>query len=97
MVDQPLTELARTRPLAASADRHMIGQVSGGTDAGRDAVIAQEPIGRMGRPEQLASAVLWLSSDLGGASSWAGQGRGLRDPASSRARGNLLALRSAGS
>jgi NAD(P)-dependent dehydrogenase (short-subunit alcohol dehydrogenase family) len=44
----------------------MIGRVSGGTDAGRDAMISQEPIGRMGRPEEIASAVLWLCSDLGG-------------------------------
>ncbi|SHN78609.1 hypothetical protein SAMN05660350_02644 [Geodermatophilus obscurus] len=44
----------------------MISRVSGGTDAGRDAMISQEPIGRMGRPEEIASAVLWLCSELGG-------------------------------
>ncbi len=47
-------------------DTAMIGRVSGGTDAGRDALIGQEPIGRMGRPEEIASAVLWLCSELGG-------------------------------
>lgn len=47
-------------------DTPMIGRVSGGTDDGREAMIGQEPIGRMGRPEEIASAVLWLCSDLGG-------------------------------
>jgi NAD(P)-dependent dehydrogenase (short-subunit alcohol dehydrogenase family) len=47
-------------------DTAMMGRFTGGTDQGRAAVIAQEPIGRMGRPEEIASAVLWLCSDLGG-------------------------------
>jgi len=47
-------------------DTAMIGRVSGGTDAGREQMVSQEPIGRMGRPEEIASAVLWLCSDLGG-------------------------------
>lgn len=42
----------------------MMDRFSGGTDEGRAAVIAQEPIGRMGRPEEIAATVLWLCSDL---------------------------------
>jgi NAD(P)-dependent dehydrogenase (short-subunit alcohol dehydrogenase family) len=47
-------------------DTPMMGRFTGGTDQGQAAVIGQEPIGRMGRPEEIASAVLWLCSDLGG-------------------------------
>lgn len=43
-------------------DTPMMDRFSGGTDEGRTAVIAQEPIGRMGRPEEIADAVLWLCS-----------------------------------
>jgi len=43
----------------------MMDRFSGGTAEGRERVIAQEPVGRMGRPEEIASAVLWLCSDLG--------------------------------
>ena len=41
----------------------MMDRFSGGDAEGRQRVIAQEPIGRMGRPEEIASAVLWLCSD----------------------------------
>ena len=44
-------------------DTQMIGRVTGGTTEGRQEVIAQEPIGRMGTPEEIAAAVLWLCSD----------------------------------
>jgi NAD(P)-dependent dehydrogenase (short-subunit alcohol dehydrogenase family) len=44
-------------------DTPMIQRFSGGTPKGRQAMISQEPVGRMGRPEEIASAVLWLCSD----------------------------------
>jgi NAD(P)-dependent dehydrogenase (short-subunit alcohol dehydrogenase family) len=44
-------------------DTVMIKRVFGDTPEGRQAVLDQEPIGRMGRPEEIADAVLWLCSD----------------------------------
>jgi NAD(P)-dependent dehydrogenase (short-subunit alcohol dehydrogenase family) len=44
-------------------DTAMMSRFTGDTDAGRRGVIAQEPIGRMGRPQEIAAAVLWLCSD----------------------------------
>jgi NAD(P)-dependent dehydrogenase (short-subunit alcohol dehydrogenase family) len=41
----------------------MMDRFTGGTDEGRARVVAQEPIGRMGKPDEIADAVLWLSSD----------------------------------
>jgi NAD(P)-dependent dehydrogenase (short-subunit alcohol dehydrogenase family) len=41
----------------------MMDRFSGGTPEGRARVIAQEPIGRMGKPEEIAAAVIWLCSD----------------------------------
>jgi NAD(P)-dependent dehydrogenase (short-subunit alcohol dehydrogenase family) len=41
----------------------MMDRFSGGTPEGRARVIAQEPVGRMGRPEEIAAAVVWLCSD----------------------------------
>lgn len=44
----------------------MMDRFTGGTDEGRQRVIAQEPVGRMGTPEEIAAAVLWLCSDTAG-------------------------------
>jgi NAD(P)-dependent dehydrogenase (short-subunit alcohol dehydrogenase family) len=47
-------------------DTGMMERVSGGTPEGRAEMLAQEPIGRFGRPEEIASAVLWLCSSSAG-------------------------------
>ena len=44
-------------------DTPMMGRFTGGTPEGRAKVIAEEPVGRMGTPEEIAAAVLWLCSD----------------------------------
>jgi NAD(P)-dependent dehydrogenase (short-subunit alcohol dehydrogenase family) len=43
-------------------DTVMIKRVFGDTPEGRQAILEQEPIGRMGRPAEIAAAVLWLCS-----------------------------------
>lgn len=44
-------------------DTAMIQRVTGDTTEGRDSIVAQEPVGRMGTPDEIAAAVLWLCSD----------------------------------
>ncbi len=44
-------------------DTPMMGRFTGGTPEGRAKVIAEEPVGRMGQPEEIAAAVVWLCSD----------------------------------
>lgn len=44
----------------------MIDRFTGGTPEGLQAAIAQEPIGRFGRPEEIAASVLWLCSEGAG-------------------------------
>ena len=47
-------------------DTPMIARYTGDTEEGRARIIKQEPVGRMGRPEEIAGTVLWLCSDAGG-------------------------------
>lgn len=44
----------------------MIDRFTGGTAEGLQAAIAQEPIGRLGQPEEIAGTVLWLCSESAG-------------------------------
>ena len=44
-------------------DTPMMARFTGGTTEGRAKVIAEEPAGRMGKPEEIAASVLWLCSD----------------------------------
>lgn len=47
-------------------DTPMMDRFTGGTSQGREQVISEEPIGRMGQPEEIANAVVWLCSDAAG-------------------------------
>jgi NAD(P)-dependent dehydrogenase (short-subunit alcohol dehydrogenase family) len=41
----------------------MMDRFTGGTAEGWGKVVAEEPIGRAGKPEEIADAVIWLCSD----------------------------------
>jgi NAD(P)-dependent dehydrogenase (short-subunit alcohol dehydrogenase family) len=41
----------------------MMERFTGGSAEGRAKVVSEEPIGRMGQPEEIANAVIWLCSD----------------------------------
>ena len=53
----------KSAPAAPSAPSGLSRRASLADADFRAAVIAQEPVGRMGRPEEIAAAVLWLFSD----------------------------------
>jgi NAD(P)-dependent dehydrogenase (short-subunit alcohol dehydrogenase family) len=44
-------------------DTAMMQRFTGDSAEGRHRVIGQEPVGRMGTPEEIAAAVLWMCSD----------------------------------
>ena len=41
----------------------MVERFTGGDEGAERAMIAMEPFGRMGRPGEIADAVVWLCSD----------------------------------
>jgi NAD(P)-dependent dehydrogenase (short-subunit alcohol dehydrogenase family) len=47
-------------------DTSMMERVSGGTKEGYQKVISQDPVGRIGRPEEIAAAALYLCSEAAG-------------------------------
>lgn len=47
-------------------DTPMVQRYTAGSQEKYDAVVAQEPVGRLGKTEEIASAVLWLCSDDAG-------------------------------
>lgn len=48
---------------SAYVETPMMDRFTGGTAEGRAKVIAEEPVGRMGKAEEIAAAVVWLCSD----------------------------------
>jgi NAD(P)-dependent dehydrogenase (short-subunit alcohol dehydrogenase family) len=44
-------------------DTEMVERFTGGEQEAETAMVAMEPVGRMGRPEEIADAVVWLCTD----------------------------------
>jgi len=44
-------------------DTEMVERFTGGQEEATSSMVAMEPVGRMGRPEEIADAVVWLCSD----------------------------------
>lgn len=44
-------------------DTPMMDRFTGGTEAGREGAIAQEPVGRVGTPEEIGATAVWLCSE----------------------------------
>jgi NAD(P)-dependent dehydrogenase (short-subunit alcohol dehydrogenase family) len=57
------TELRINAVCPGIVDTSMMDRVTDNREGGRQAVVDQEPIGRMGEPEEIANAVVWLCSD----------------------------------
>jgi NAD(P)-dependent dehydrogenase (short-subunit alcohol dehydrogenase family) len=49
--------------LPGGIDTPMAEEFAGGTDEGRAALVSLNPVGRLGRPDEIANAALWLASD----------------------------------
>ncbi|MEV0397467.1 hypothetical protein [Polymorphospora rubra] len=58
--DEPIPRTPVSLPRRYVRNIPMMDRVTGDTEEGRKAMVGQEPIGRMGRPEEIASAVLWV-------------------------------------
>ena len=58
-----LSELGKPGGLVVLSREEALERFAGDSPEGRARVIGQEPVGRMGTPEEIAAAVLWLCSD----------------------------------
>ncbi len=63
-------------------ETEMLARAIGGSEETRAMIVAAHPVGRIGRPEEVASAVTWLASDessfVTGHDLWVAGGTGAR-------------------